>query len=140
MKRIGQHLRRNLVAYAALFIALGGTAIALPGQGTVKPADLSRSVKRLLDDPRAYALVKGPGQVVERYSRGVEDEDVSANNTAFCIKNVGFSPKHAQVTARLADEPPKVLLGDQTACSGHTAVFFDGDLAYEEEFLIALFR
>jgi hypothetical protein len=128
-----------LIAIAALAVALTAGAIGLPGQTTVKPNDLSQSVKRSLGDPRAYALVTGPGEVVERYSRRVQDGDVGVNNGAFCIRSIGFKPKHVQVTARLADAPPKVILEDETACSGGTAVFFDSDLAYPEEFLVALF-
>jgi hypothetical protein len=128
-----------LIAVAALAVALTAGAIGLPGRGTVKPDDLSRSVKRSLDDPRAYAMVTGPGEVVERYSRRVQDGDVGVNNGAFCIRNIGFKPRHVQVTARLADAPPKVILEDESACSGGTAVFFDADLTYPEEFLIALF-
>jgi hypothetical protein len=34
------HLRSNVVGYAALFVALSGTAIALPGQETVFSDDI----------------------------------------------------------------------------------------------------
>ena len=40
-ERIGRHLRGNLVGYVALFVALSGTAIALPGKGSVKSDDLA---------------------------------------------------------------------------------------------------
>jgi hypothetical protein len=129
-----------LIAVSALAVALAAGAIGLPGRGTVKTDDLSRSVKRSLDDPRAYALVTGHREVVERYSRGVQDGDVSVNNGAFCIRNIGFRPRHVQVTPRAADAPPKAILEDESACNGGTAVFFDGDLTYPEEFLVALFR
>jgi hypothetical protein len=49
-------------------------------------------VKRSLNDPRAFALVVGPGNVRERFSRRVTDEDVSVNNGAFCIDGIGFQP------------------------------------------------
>jgi hypothetical protein len=42
-QRIACHLRGNLVGYVALFVALSGTAIALPGKGTVKSDDLARN-------------------------------------------------------------------------------------------------
>jgi hypothetical protein len=81
-----------VVATAALVVALTGGAIGLPGHGKVKPDDLSRRVKRSLNDPRAFALVVGPGNVRERFSRRVTDEDVSVNNGAFCIDGIGFQP------------------------------------------------
>ena len=40
-ERIGRHLRSNVVAYVALFAALGGTAVALPGRNNVKSKNLA---------------------------------------------------------------------------------------------------
>jgi hypothetical protein len=40
-ERIGRHLRGNLVGYIALFVALSGTAIALPGKKSVKSDDIA---------------------------------------------------------------------------------------------------
>ena len=37
---IREHLRSNVVGYVALFVALSGTAIALPGQDTVSSGDI----------------------------------------------------------------------------------------------------
>jgi hypothetical protein len=41
--RIRRHLQRHVVGYVALFIALSGTAIALPGKNKVKKNDIARS-------------------------------------------------------------------------------------------------
>lgn len=41
-QRIARHLRGNLVGYIALFVALSGTALALPGKNSVKSNDLAR--------------------------------------------------------------------------------------------------
>jgi hypothetical protein len=38
--RIRSHLRSNVVGYIAVFIALGGTAVALPGRNTVDSGDI----------------------------------------------------------------------------------------------------
>ena len=130
-----------VLAGVAFAVALTGGAIGLPGRDSVKPNDLSRQVTRALDDPRAYALVVGPGEVQERYSQGIADEDVFVNNGAFCIRDeIGFEPKHAQVTAQAADAVPKVILNDEAACNGGTAVFFESDLTYPEDFFVALFK
>lgn len=40
-QRIGRHLRSNAVAYVALFVALSGTAAALPGHDNVKAKNLA---------------------------------------------------------------------------------------------------
>jgi hypothetical protein len=128
-----------VVAVVALAVALSGGAIGLPGRGSVKPDDLSKPATRTLNDPRAYAFVRGPGEVQERRSRGIADADVFVNNGLFCIRDVGFKPKHAQVTAHVADVAPKVYLRDEIACQGGIGVYFDADLTYTEEFFIALF-
>ena len=41
-ERIRRHLQSNAVGYVAVFIALSGTAIALPGKDTVKRKDIAR--------------------------------------------------------------------------------------------------
>ena len=43
-RRIAIHLRSNLVGYVALFAALSGTAIALPGKGKIDRNDLKAKV------------------------------------------------------------------------------------------------
>ena len=73
MKRILEHLRANVVAYAALFIALGGTSYAftLPA-GSVGTRQLrNHSVTPIKLDPgeigayvRAWAVIQGGTQVV----------------------------------------------------------------------------
>lgn len=40
--RVGLHLRQHAIAYVALFVALGGTAVALPGKGSVTAEDLAK--------------------------------------------------------------------------------------------------
>lgn len=46
MIRLKDHLRQHAIAYVALFIVLGGTAVALPGKGSVTSNDIAkRAVK-----------------------------------------------------------------------------------------------
>ena len=73
MTRILQHLRANVIAYLALFIALGGTSYAftLPA-GSVGPRQLkNHSVTPIKFDPRsigayvrAWAVIKNGNHVV----------------------------------------------------------------------------
>jgi hypothetical protein len=99
----GLSLAALVIAVAALAVALSGGAIGLPGKrvidkndlaknvvkskhvknGQLKLGDLSKGAKTALDDPRAYALVTGPGEVDEDNSRGISDDNVIANNSVF---------------------------------------------------------
>jgi hypothetical protein len=47
--RAGSHLRRNLIALVALFVALGGTAAALPGKNTVDSGDIKKKAVKTRD-------------------------------------------------------------------------------------------
>ena len=40
MRRVGKHFRHNVVGYFAVFLALTGTAVALPGTNTVDSGDI----------------------------------------------------------------------------------------------------
>jgi len=40
LKRVGQHFRANVVGYVGVFLALTGTAVALPGVNTVDSGDI----------------------------------------------------------------------------------------------------
>lgn len=83
LKGFWMHLRRHFVAYTALFIVLGGTAVALPGKKSVDKNDLKKNVvrtkniknkavtrKKLADNAigpaQAGGLVEGNGQLVSR--------------------------------------------------------------------------
>ena len=77
MKVVLEHIRRNVVGYIALFVALGGTgyAAATIPQGSVG----SRQIKNHAIDPiklnpkfingnvRAWAVVSSSGRVVGRW-------------------------------------------------------------------------
>ena len=151
-----------LVAVAALVVALTGGAIGLPGKKVVDRNDLKRSIvksKHVKDEqigladlspeaeaelteppgPRALALVLGPNDVDEAHSRGITDENIGVNNTAFCIRGIGFEPSHVQVTARSAATVPEAILDEEVACNGETAVTL-GNLNYTEQFYIALYE
>ena len=40
MRRVGEHFRGNVVGYLGVFLALTGTAVALPGTNTVDSGDI----------------------------------------------------------------------------------------------------
>ncbi len=45
-ERISRHLRAHIVGYVALFVALSGTAVALPGKKSVKSNDIAPNAVR----------------------------------------------------------------------------------------------
>ena len=47
--RLRSHLRQHVIAYAALFVALGGTAVALPGRNSVTSNDLAPKAVKAAD-------------------------------------------------------------------------------------------
>lgn len=47
--RVSSHLRQHGIAYAALFIVLGGTAVALPGKNTVDSGDIAKKAVKSSD-------------------------------------------------------------------------------------------
>ena len=55
--RVGSHLRQHAIAYVALFIVLGGTAVALPGRNSVDSGDIAKKAVKASDI--AKGAVKG---------------------------------------------------------------------------------
>jgi hypothetical protein len=126
-----------IVGCVALVVALGGTAVGLPGKGSVdsgdikqnavkskhiknkqvKPGDLSAKAR----SPRAYAHVTGDNIVTPSLSRGIKNSMVTVENDIYCFNDVGFSPKHVQATVD-SDNTTNVIiqatLEDQTECAG----------------------
>ena len=114
-----------VIALVALGVALSGVAVGQRAAGGYAP--------------RAYAFVTGPGQVADKLSKGITDHNVSVNNGAFCIRGIGFKPKHVEVTAStFTDHYPVAILHETVACSGGTAITFGGNLTYPEHFFVAL--
>ena len=141
-----KHVRSG--AIGAKHIAAGAVGSGQIADGGVDTADLSAGAQISLTEPRAYAFVTGdePGggldiDVDESRSVGVTDDNLSANNSAFCINDVGFEPRHVQVTASSLPDGgvPKAILDETAACNGNTAIFFEGGLDYDEDFFVALF-
>ena len=123
LKRFGTHFRGNVVGYVALFVVLGGSAVALPGKGVIDRNDLRKGVvktKNLRNNavktpkiaPNAVTGAKvNEGTLVFACSNGrtravdlcFETALRSADNweTAFtdCADENGMLPSLAQLTA-----------------------------------------
>jgi hypothetical protein len=48
-RRVAEHLRRNVYGLIAIFIALSGTAVALPGRNSVRSGDIKNGAVRIAD-------------------------------------------------------------------------------------------
>jgi hypothetical protein len=83
LKRLRAHLAQHVVGYIALFIVLGGTAVALPGKKSIDKNDLKRNVvktkniknhavtkrklaKNAVGPAQVSGLVEGNGQLLSR--------------------------------------------------------------------------
>ena len=79
--RVAHHLRSHVVGYIALFVALGGTALALPGKNTVDSGDIKKKGVKTSD--LAPNAVKGsrlaPGAVT---SASVSDGALTGTDLA----------------------------------------------------------
>jgi len=94
------HLRRHFVAYTALFIVLGGTAVALPGKKSVDKNDLKKNVVKTKNiKNKAVTRAKlapnaiGPGQ-----AGGLVEGNGQLTTRSFTSNRVGFLPD-AQILA-----------------------------------------
>jgi hypothetical protein len=88
-ERIRRHLQGNAIAYVALFVALSGTAIALPGKNKVKKNDIARGAvvgkaiaegavkKAKIRDAAVIASKLGPAAVT---APALADNAVTARN------------------------------------------------------------
>jgi hypothetical protein len=147
-----------LVSVIALVFAVGGVATALPGKKTIDKNDLKKNVvksKHIKDGGakykdlekgiavRAYALVTGPGEVAESYSRGISDSNIDTFGGGFCIENLSFQPKHIQATHRYlaggSDELLADLEEDPDWCDGNDAWVYIGN-STGPDFWVALYE
>lgn len=68
IRRAGTHLRQHSIAYVALFVALSGTALALPGRNTVDSGDIRPNAVKGKDAKESSfkGVVKGNAKVVHK--------------------------------------------------------------------------
>jgi len=72
-QRIRRHLQRNAIAYVALFVALSGTAIALPGKNKVKKNDIARGAvvgKAIAADAVKQAKIRNGAVIAPKLGPG----------------------------------------------------------------------
>ena len=72
-ERIRRHLQSNAIAYIALFVALSGTAIALPGKNKVKKNDIARGAvvgKAIAADAVKKAKIRDAAVIASKLGQG----------------------------------------------------------------------
>jgi hypothetical protein len=71
-ERIGRHLRGNVVGYVALFVALTGTAVAIPGHDNVKSKNLATGAVK------SKAIAKGAVKSSKLQNGAVNNQAVAS--------------------------------------------------------------
>ncbi len=130
-----------MIALIALFVALGGTALAVHGHATSNGKIVG------------YARVDPDGNVISHQSKNVTNADVDLKETAaYCFKHLPFSFKGAQATIDLgnlgiggATEQAEVSKGDPFHECGTTGVqaevvTSDGDNVSPEPFYVVFYK
>jgi hypothetical protein len=117
------HVRHNLVAYLALFVALGGTSVAASNvlvprnsvgtaqllRGAVTKPKISKKTLVALKGNRgpagsavAYARIDEDGSVDPALSKGIVNANVSHPAVGFyCLSGLPFTPHNAMVTPQV---------------------------------------
>ena len=104
-ERIRRHLQTHIVAYLALFVALGGTAVALPGKNTVKLNDIARGAvkgKSLAADAVKKRKIRNAAVVNAKLA----DRAVTAPKLADGLVSAQKLAAGAVGTGALADSSP----------------------------------
>jgi hypothetical protein len=131
--RITSHLRRNVLAVAALFIVLGGTAVALPGKNTVDSGDIRNKAVKTKDIAKQVVTEKkladgavttpkiAPDAVTgakadEATFQGLIKGDGRQRTTSATVDAVGFLPQSVTLA-----EVPTMGVVQLIACFPETA-------------------
>jgi hypothetical protein len=102
-ERIRQHLQGNVVGYVALFVALSGTALALPGHKTVKSDDLANGAvkSKAIADGSVKTTKIGNAAVT---SGKLADASVTPQKVAASAVGATALADGAVTSAKLADD------------------------------------
>jgi hypothetical protein len=104
-QRVGDHLRRNVYGLIAVFIALSGTAAALPGKNTVNSGDIKKGAVRK-SDIRAKAV--NGAKVLNDSLKGRDIDEASLDGVLHCrsglkrVVDVCYSGKRGPAAGGIA--------------------------------------
>lgn len=132
--RVRTHIRSNAVGYVALFVALSGTATALPGKNTVDSGDIApRQVKsgdladNAVTNAKLAANAVDAGKVADNSLGGSEIDESNLDSTILqnrvtesCADGQVISAIHAAGNVTCRPFRPSVLAGgiDQAVGNG----------------------
>jgi hypothetical protein len=108
--RLKDHLRTHAIAYVALFIVLGGSAVALPGKNSVDSGDIKKRAVKSKDIAKqavksknladaAVTTAKLTGEAVtgakadEASFKGLVQGDGRQSTSSYTVDAVGFLPE-----------------------------------------------
>ncbi len=121
--RITSHLRRNVLAVAALFIVLGGTAVALPGKNTVDSGDIRNKTVKTKDIAKQAVTEKKladnavtGAKADEASFQGLVKGDGRQRTVSYTVDAVGFLPQSITLA-----EVPTMGVVELIACFPETA-------------------
>lgn len=126
--QLRDHLRHHVVAYVALFVLLGGTAVALPGKGTVKSSDIAKHAvkskniaKKAVKSKNIAARAVKTGKLGDDAVTGAKADEASFEGliqgdgeqsmTSVTVDAVGFLPDPKPVLASVPTMGVVELLG-----------------------------
>ena len=128
MRRVGQHFRANVVGYVGVFLALTGTAVALPGVNTVDSGDIINGEVKAPDlageSVNASKIADGSVGTLDLRNAGVARADLATgavDSSKVADGSLGAADVNANQIQRRVD-------GTCTAPEGITSVAADGSV------------
>ena len=131
----------TVIALVALFVALGGTALAVHGHGTTTGKIVG------------YARIDADGAVIAKQSKNVTNADVDLRETsAYCFKHLPFTFKGVQASIDFGNigiggtsEQAEVSKGDPFHECGSTGIdaevlTSDGDTVSPMPFYVVFYK
>lgn len=126
--RLKSHLKHHVIAYVALFLVLGGTAVALPGRGSVKSKDIAKKAVKTRNLAKKAVKTKNlaagavttsklgndavTGEKADEASfKGLIRGDGEQFMTSITVDGVGFLPDPEPVLANVPTMGVVELLG-----------------------------
>jgi hypothetical protein len=123
--RTRNHLRQHVIAYVALFIVLGGSAVALPGRGTVTSDDIAKKAVKSKNLAKQAVKSKNIAKKAVK-SKHLADGSVATAKIAEQAITSGKIAEKAVTTAKIADNAVGGAQADEASFEG--LVKGDGEL------------
>jgi hypothetical protein len=117
LRKVSGHVRSNVVGYVAVFLALTGTAIALPGKNSVNSGDIKNNQVKSVDAKDGGLRLKDLAVQVTTVTQNFST--VGSNSCQGISKDV---PKVVRPTDYVLVLPPAGVGGDEDYYGGALTV------------------